>query len=82
MHPRQAVRRWGSKMRVLKVLWGLLVDDGRLASILVLALVIAFVLSLGGLKFLAAIVIWLGLVISVAISVEHQLKLKLKKLRG
>jgi hypothetical protein len=69
-------------MRVLKIIWGLLVDDARLASILVLSLVIAFVLSLAGLKSIAAIVIWLGLVISLWISIDHQLKLKLKKLRN
>ncbi|QSO50437.1 hypothetical protein JZ785_15975 [Alicyclobacillus curvatus] len=69
-------------MRVLKIIWGLLVDDARLASILVLSLLIAFVLSLAGLKSIAAIVIWLGLVISLWISIDHQLKLKLKKLRN
>lgn len=69
-------------MRVLKVLWGLLVDDGRLASILVVSLIVAFVVALAGLKLIAAVVIWLGLIISVWVSVEHQLKLKLKKQHG
>jgi hypothetical protein len=66
-------------MRVLKVLWGLLVDDGRLASILVLSLVAAYLISAVGLKTLAAGVIWLGLVMSVLVSVEHQLRLQVKK---
>lgn len=69
-------------MRVLKVLWGLLVDDARLASILVLSLIVAFVVALAGLKFVAAIVIWLGLIVSIWVSVEYQLQLKLKKQKG
>lgn len=66
-------------MKVLKVLWGLLVDDGRLASILVLSLVVAYFVSILGYKMLAGGVIWLGLVVAVVVSVEHQLQLKVKK---
>lgn len=69
-------------MKVLKVLWGLLVDDGRLASILVISLVVAYIVSLAGVKWLAALVIWLGLIVSLWVSIEHQLKLKVHKSRG
>lgn len=66
-------------MRVLKVLWGLLVDDARLASILVVALVIGYVASLAGWHTIGAIVIWLGLIVSLWVSVSHQLKRKIGK---
>lgn len=69
-------------MKALKVLWGLLVDDARLASILLISLVVAFIVSLMGMKLLGAIIIWVGLVVSVWASVEHQLKLKLSKMRS
>lgn len=66
-------------MKVIRKLWGLLVDDGRLASILMIALILA-----SGVSFLlhhrtiAAGLIWLGLIVSLVVSVEHQLKAKLK----
>lgn len=66
-------------MRALKVVWGLLVDDGRLAFVLALALVISFVLSHFHQPLLGALVIWVGLLASLWISIEHQLKLKAKK---
>jgi len=67
-------------MKVLKVAWGLLVDDGRLASLLVIALIVAAIVSRvlhSGL--LAAVIIMLGLVVSIWVSVEHQLQLKFSK---
>ncbi|SEB86067.1 hypothetical protein [Paenibacillus sp. GP183] len=66
-------------MKILSTLWGLLVDDGRLASILLLSIVIGWGLSQMQKPFLAAIVIWAGLIVSLAVSIEHQLNLKLKK---
>jgi hypothetical protein len=66
-------------MKVLSALWGLLVDDGRLASILMLSIILAWGLSQFGQPILAAIVIMAGLVVSLAVSIEHQLNLKLKK---
>jgi|GEM_PF-5354930 len=65
-------------MKALKVLWGLLVDDGRLASILVIALIVAFICAQAGLHFIAGVVIWLGLIVSVWTSVGHQLRLRIK----
>lgn len=67
-------------MKVLSTLWGLLVDDGRLASILVLAIIIGSIVS----KVLhqplpGAIVIWAGLLVALFVSIEHQLSLKSKK---
>lgn len=66
-------------MKVLKKLWGLLVDDGRLATILVVALVVAYIISASGQHLIGAIVIWLGLIIALWVSVDHQLRLKVKK---
>jgi hypothetical protein len=65
-------------MKVLSTLWGLLVDDGRLASILILSIVLAWGLSQFEQPLLAAILIWAGLIVSLAVSIEHQLKLKIK----
>lgn len=66
-------------MKVLSTLWGLLVDDGRLAWTLVIALILAAVASLLlRLEMVGSIIIWLGLILSLVISVEHQLKLKTK----
>ncbi|MCY0887468.1 MAG: hypothetical protein OWQ59_03330 [Alicyclobacillaceae bacterium] len=66
-------------MKVLSTLWGLLVDDGRLAStLLVFLAVAAFVSRVAHLQFLGALAIWLGLIVSIAFSVEHQLRLKAK----
>ena len=66
-------------MHILKTIWGLLVDDIRLASILVISLVIGCVVSLVHDSQLGAYVIWAGLIVSLWISIEHQLKLKLRK---
>jgi hypothetical protein len=66
-------------MRVLNVLWGLLVDDGRLAGILALSLVLACVACIAQQPLVGAIMIWAGLVISLWVSIEHQLQKKLTK---
>lgn len=66
-------------MKVLSALWGLIVDDVRLASILIVSLLISWGVSLAHQQVLAAIVIWAGLLISLWVSIEHQLRLKLKK---
>ena len=63
-------------MGILKTLWGLLVDDGRLASILGLTLIVAFLFSRVNLPLVAAVVIWAGLLAALWSSTEHQLKLK------
>ncbi|KYP81303.1 hypothetical protein AYW79_01120 [Ferroacidibacillus organovorans] len=69
-------------MRVLQTLWGLLVDDRRLASILMIALLLSAISSLVLREFfLGAVLIWGGLIVSLVVSVEHQLKLKMKKLK-
>ncbi|UOF90948.1 hypothetical protein LSG31_01270 [Fodinisporobacter ferrooxydans] len=66
-------------MNALKILWGLLVDDSRLVSVVLLSLILAFLLSSIHMVHIAAYVIWVGLIVSLWISVEHQLKLKIKK---
>ncbi|MCL6453958.1 MAG: hypothetical protein K6T78_10155 [Alicyclobacillus sp.] len=67
-------------MKVVKVLWGLLVDDGRLAISLVVGLVIAYILrSAAHLPLVASILIWVSLIFALWFSIEHQLRLKLKK---
>lgn len=65
-------------MKALKIVWGLLVDDARLATALVIALILAYALSLAHQPVFAAIIIWLGLIVSLWISIEHQLRLKTK----
>lgn len=66
-------------MKALRTLWGLLVDDGRLASIIVVAVILSAGASLiGHFTRLGAIILWLGLIISLVISVEHQLNVKMK----
>ncbi|MFC5452452.1 hypothetical protein [Paenibacillus aestuarii] len=67
-------------MKVLSTLWGLLVDDGRLASILVIAIIISAVLTNAlNLPLAGAVVLWAGLLVSLFYSIEHQLRLKSKK---
>ncbi|MCM2534181.1 hypothetical protein NDK43_19710 [Neobacillus pocheonensis] len=66
-------------MKVLSTLWGLIVDDGRLASILLFFLIISWSLSMAGQPFIGAIMIWAGLLISLWVSINHQLQLKISK---
>ncbi len=63
-------------MKVIKKLWGLLYDDARLVLTLVVALLLSLLLKLINLPTIAAIAIWLGLVVSLWISIEHELSLK------
>jgi Kef-type K+ transport system membrane component KefB len=66
--------------KILSTLWGLLFDDARLAVTLLIALAIAAIASLvGHMPTLGAIVIWLGLIVALFISIEHQLTSKLRK---
>ena len=66
-------------MKVLSILWGLLVDDGRLAWTLLVFLAVAGVISrVAHLPFVGSLMIWLGLIVSIIFSVEHQLSLKTK----
>jgi hypothetical protein len=67
-------------VKVLSTLWGLLVDDRRLASILILAIVISVIVSnTFGQPLLGALILWAGLIVSLFVSIEHQLRLKSKK---
>jgi len=66
-------------MKVLRTLWGLLVDDGRLASILLVALIVAAIVSSAHFHLLGAAVIWLGLIVALWVSVAHQWRLKRNK---
>lgn len=63
-------------MKVLATLWGLIVDDGRLAYTLGLFIIIGATLSYFQQPWIAAIVIWLGLLVSLWVSVIHQLNKK------
>lgn len=66
-------------MKVFSTLWGLLVDDGRLSWILLVALIMAAIASLlAHLASAGAVLIWLGLIVSLIISVEHQLRIRTK----
>lgn len=67
-------------MAMWKTLWGLLVDDGRLASILVICVILAGVCArVAHLPTLGTVFIWGGLLLALVVSVEHQLNLKIKK---
>lgn len=66
-------------MNVLKTLWGLLVDDGRLASILVVGILLAAISAVLHHHTIAAGILWLSLMVSLWVSVSHQLRLKTKK---
>ncbi|MGI9049675.1 MAG: hypothetical protein ACR2GU_09950 [Rubrobacteraceae bacterium] len=68
-------------MGVLKTLWGLLVDDARLAFILVFTLIAAFLFSRMNWSLVAAVAIWVGLLAALWSSTEHQLKLRRTRVR-
>lgn len=63
-------------MSVLKILWGLLVDDARLVFTLGISLIAAFLFSRLSWPLVAAIAIWVGLLAALWASTDHQLKLK------
>lgn len=65
-------------MRFLKKALGLVVDDARLVGVLALFLLAAFLLHVAGQPLLAAVAIWLGLIVSLTVSVSHELRLKKK----
>jgi hypothetical protein len=64
--------------KIIKIVWGLLFDDVRLAVFLLLALTIAAILCNLGYNSLGMIVMWLGMLLALFISIEHQLQNKLK----
>jgi hypothetical protein len=66
-------------MKVLSTLWGLIVDDGRLVTILLFCLIISWGLSYGQQPLIGAFMIWAGLLLSLWVSIRHQLQLKLSK---
>ena len=65
-------------MKAIKTLVGLIYDDARLVITLALALVLALMLRLAHQPLLAAMVIWLGLIIALWVSIEHELSKKQK----
>lgn len=70
-------------MKVLKVLWGLLVDDTRLVSILLFSLLLSVIAATVVHQIVAAaLFIWLGLLGSLWVSIEHELKVKVTKEKG
>lgn len=66
-------------MNALKTLWGLVYDDARLVVTLIAALAAALLLSLAHQPLLAAVAIWLGLIIALWVSIEHELKRKINQ---
>jgi hypothetical protein len=69
-------------MKVLSTLWGLIIDDGRLASTLIGCLIISWGSSLAGQPLIGAFIIWAGLLVSLWFSINHQVQLKLSKKRN
>lgn len=66
-------------MKAVKVLLGLLVDDVRLVAIVLLTLALAFVLKLVHHTQASPYVMVVGLLLALLFSVEHQLRLKVRK---
>lgn len=61
------------------MLWGLLFDDTRLALTVIITLAVCGVLKLANATVGSPYVMVVGLLIALWISIEHQLRLKLKK---
>lgn len=67
-------------MKAIKVLSGLLVDDTRLVSVLLASLLLAILATtVIHQLLLGALFIWLGLIGSLWVSIEHELKVKTEK---
>lgn len=67
-------------MKAIKVLSGLLVDDTRLVSVLLTSLLLAILATtVIHQLLLGALFIWLGLIGSLWVSIEHELKVKTEK---
>ncbi|SDM82305.1 hypothetical protein SAMN04487897_101161 [Paenibacillus sp. yr247] len=64
--------------KVLNIIWGLFVDDARLAITLVISLAASALVSKMGYPFIGTICLWAGLLLALFISIEHQLFLKLQ----
>lgn len=70
-------------MKILKVLKGLLIDDTRLVSIVLLSLLLSVIAATVVHQVVAAaLFIWLGLIGSLWVSIEHELKVKVNKEKG
>ena len=65
-------------MSWLRVMWGLVVDDGRMVSTLGAGLVLAYLCRLAHWPTLAAVIIWLSLLGALGYAVEVQLRKKLR----
>lgn len=63
---------------MLRELVGLVADDGRLVWTVVLALVVSAVLGWFGLKEVATVVLWAGILFALALSIESRIKLQKK----
>lgn len=68
--------------KALNVIWGLFIDDARLAIILLISLAVSAVSSKLGYPYVGALCIWIGLVAALFISIEHQLQLKVRTMRN
>ncbi len=66
-------------MSAMKVLFALLFDDARLVTIVTLSVVLSYLCSDIHFHLLAAIVLWVGPMLALWVSIEHQLTLKLQK---
>jgi len=69
-------------MKLVSLLRGLLFDDTRLALTLLASLLLAGIFSYFDCPRIAAFVIWGGLVLSLFISIEHQLHSKMKTIKN
>lgn len=63
--------------KVLKIIWGLFVDDARLVITLVITVAASAFVSTSGYPFFGMVCLWLGLLLALFISIEHQLHVKM-----
>lgn len=66
-------------MKAVKVLWGLIVDDVRLVVVLSIGLVLAWGLTAIHQPLLAAVMIWIALMVALWVSIDHQARVRRSK---
>ena len=65
----------------LNIICGLFVDDARLAVTLITFLLASALVSKLGYPFIGMLCLWVGLLLSLFNSIEHQLRLKLQSVK-
>lgn len=63
--------------KVLNTIWGLFVDDARLAITIVISVATSAFVSTLGYPFVGMVCLWVGHLLALFISIEHQLHVKI-----